>query len=823
MREALRRIWYLLNRSRFERELRDDMAAHREMKGEAGPPFGNLLRLREEARDEWGWAWLDRLAQDLRFAVRLLVRSPAFTAAATAVLAFGVGLNLAAFQVFDTVALSWLPVKSPETLVRVARRSPKGTSTALSYPAFDFYRSRSRSLSAALALVYGEVTFGDDHVHHVPLEFVSSEYFDELGTVPLLGRLPGSRDDAADAEPIMVLGERVWRARFGGDPSIVGRTLRINDHPFTVAGIVPATFVGLDDRGAAWIPLTQHPAAFTGSTVLTDETASPVRWYARLRDDVSREAAEAELRPLVNALRQQYPSQVWDDEWLSLRPAGRFVALEQMNGAGIAMVGTLIALVLVTACMNLGLLLLARSLGREREFAIRMSVGATRGRIVRQLVTEHLVIAALGAAAGCVVSAAATRIMLVITGVPQGIAPHFSLRVAAVAAALAVVSSLLFGFTPAVQALKPAPTRLRFRNVLVAVQVGAACVLLILSALLVRGVSRVTQVPLGFEYQRTLLVDPALHSFGMSEDAAGAYWQNLEARIRHLGGVEGVAIASLPPFGNRVSRNRAGTIFHRVTPSYFETMKIPILRGRVFSPAETDARIVSETLARHLWGADDPLGKVYEGGTVVGVSGDARTVRIGDASATECYLPIDPPNFSQAVMVVRVGDRPDFAVPNLLAAARSVDSRVIPEISLLRDELQAKLETPRQMALVTAALGLCALLLAVTGLAGLVSFTVSQRVREIGVRLALGARRKDIVRAVARQFAVPTAIGLAGGAACAALAATVLSRELFGLSRVDPISYGGAALLFGLVTVVAALPSLRRAVRTDPMTALRHE
>ena len=823
MKELWRRLWYLLNRSRFERELRDEMASHLEMKGTRGPAFGNVLRLREEASDQWGWAWLDRLSQDLRFAFRLLRRGPAFTATATAVLALGVGLTLAAFQVFDTVALSWLPVRSPETLVRMVRRSPTSSSNALSYPAFDFYRERSSSLSAAMALVSGEVTLADDRLRRVPVEFVTSNYFVELGAAPLLGRLLDEREDRADAEPILVLAEDLWKSRFGGDPSIVGQTVRVNDRPFVIGGVAPSTFVGLDDRGAAWIPLAQHSIAFEGSTVLQDPKGFAVRGFGRLRPGVSAGSAEAELRPLVNAFRARQPTEVWDSEWLALRPAGRFLSLDHMNAAAFALVGTLVGLVLITACMNLGLLLLARSLAREREFAIRLSVGATRGRIIRQLVTEHLVIAVLGAAVGCAVSAAATRIMLVLTGVPPGITPHFSLRVAAVAAALALVSSLLFGFTPAVQVLKPAPTRFRLRNVLVAVQIGAACVLLILSAMLVRGLSRVTQVPLGFAYESTLSIDPDLASYGITLAAADNYFRTLESTLRQTNGVAAVAIASLAPFGNRIAINESGTIFHRVTPSYFETLQIPIVRGRVFGSGEQGVTVLSETLARRLWPGEDPLGKLYQGATIVGVAGDARTIRIGDTSSTECYRAIEPEQLAEAVMVVRVTGSSAGGATALLSTASKVDSRVTPSITSLRDRLHAKLETPRQMSMVISALGLCALLLAVTGLAGLISFTVSQRVREIGVRLALGARGRDIVRAVARQFAVPTLVGVAGGCGGAALAATVLSRELFGLSSVDPISYAAAAVVFAGVTAVATLPALRRALRIDPMAALRHE
>ena len=824
MGEIWRRLWYFLNRSRFERELRDEMEAHRALKGAAGPRFGNSLRLREEAADQWGWGWFERLSQDLRFAVRLLRRAPAFTVTAVTVLALGVGLNLAAFQVIDVVALSWLPVRSPETLVKLNRRSPRGTNTAFSYPAFDFYRRSQSSLTSAIAQVHGDVTLGDDEVHRVDAEFVTPTYFTDLGAAPLAGRLLAATDDGPAAAPVIVLAEGLWASRFGRDPSILGRPLRVNGSPFTVVGIVPSTFVGLDDREArAWVPIAQHGVAFPGSTVLTDWKASPVRFYARMREGLTPPAAEQELRPVVDALRAERPGDVWDGEWLAIKPAGQYVSFEEAAPA-LALVGALVGLVLVTACMNLGLLVLARTLGRDREFAIRLSVGASRGRIVRQLLTEHLLLGVLGAAVGCFVAVQAARAFFVLSSGPAGLVPHFNLRALAVAAVLAVVSSVAFGFAPAWQALRPSvPRRLRLRSVLVGVQVAAASVLLIVSGLLVRGVTRIVRAPLGFDYRHTVLADPALESHGMSPAAADVYWRTADARIRAVPGVVSAALTTLPPFGNRVTVNRERTIFHHVTPSYFTTLRIPLSRGRVFADREAGVVLVSESLARRRWPGEDPIGKTFEQATVVGVVGNARAVRVGEQSATDCYLAIEPAHLAGAVMVVRVEGEPRPVAATLRSVARGGDDRLTPSVTLLEDALEAQLQNPRQGALVASLLGICALLLAVIGLGGMVAFTVSQRLREIGVRVALGARPAHVVRAIARQFMAPVLWGAAAGSALAAGVGTVMARELFGVSRLDPLAHGGALLLFATVAAVAALPSLRRALRVDPVTTLRHE
>jgi predicted permease len=825
MGELWRRVWYFLNRSRFERELREEMAAHREMKGDRGPRFGNDLRLREEAADQWGWAWLDRLRQDVRFACRLLVRAPLFTLTAVVVLSLGVGVNLAAFQVLDAVALSWLPVSAPERLVKIEHRHRTGHGTSFSYPEFAFYREKARTFSSTFALVYGSVTLGYDDSNRAHGEFVSANYFADLGARPQAGRLLDPADERPDAPPVVVLAERVWRARFGADPAVVGRTLRVNGRPFSVVGVVPESFVGFRDRTDVWMPVTQHAIAFEGSRLLDDwEDHGAVRFYARLHEGLSLPAAEAALAPLPGALGAMKPSSVAEGEWLDLIPAGRYVTLESSNVAALALAGAMVLLVLVAACMNLGILVLSRALARDREFSIRLSVGATRGRLVRQLLTEYLVLGGVGAAAGCLVSAFAVRVFAAATDMPGGIAPHFNVRTAFAAAGLAVLAALLFGFTPALQTARPSFSRhLRLRSVLVGVQVAAACVLLIVSGLILRGVTRVVRVPLGFEYRQAVSIDPNLAAHGMKASQAHAFWQAMDARVGQMPGITGSALTTLPPFGNRVSINREGTVFYGVTPSYFDTLRIPLRRGRLFTAQERRVRVVSETLARRQWPGQDPLGQTYDDATVIGVVGDARTVRIGDSSTTESYAPIEPDDLPMAVMVVRTTGAPAQTARALMSLARGVDGTLTPSPLLLSEALERRIEDPRQAATIAAVLGVCALALAVVGLGGMVAFTVSQRLREIGIRVALGARPSHVVRAIARQFAWPVAGGAIAGSALAALVGTVMSRELFGIGQLDPIAHGGALLLFAVVAAAAAVPSVRRALRVDPISTLRHE
>lgn len=823
--ELGRRVYYLVNRARLERELREEMEAHRAMKGERGPRFGNELRLREEAADEWGWAWLDRLAQDVRFGARLLRRTPAFTLAAIAVLALGIGVSLAAFEVLDAVALSWLPVRSPETLVNLTRRNPRGSGTSFSYPEFAFYRDRSTTLAAAFAAVDGTVDIGE--VKAADAGFISVNYFADLGARPLVGRLLDPGDGRPGAAPVVLLAERFWRAKLGADPAVVGRTIPVNGHPFTIVGVVPSAsaFAANQERAVAWMPVTQHQAAFTGSTLLEDWSAhGAVRFYARLRDGNGTAAAQAELGGLAAAFHRERPKDSPEGEWLELHPAGRYMPIDASNALALAMAGSLILLVFVAACMNLGVLVLARTIGRDREFELRLSVGASRGRILRQLLTEHLLLGTVGAAVGCFVAWIATRALAVAAEIPVGITPSFTARSAAVAIALAVVSSLVFGLTPALQAIRPsASRRMRLRSVLVGVQVAAAGVLLIVSGLLVRGVTQATRVSLGFDYEHTLAVDSDLGAHGLTETAAREYWRRVEARVRALPGVAQVALTSLPPFGNRVTINRDRTVFYDVTASYFDTMRIPLRRGRMFRDGERNAVVVSESLARKHWAGADPLGQKYDDATVVGVVGDARTVRVGEGGATECYHPIERPHVSDDAMVVRVEGSPRLFISTIAALARGEGTGLTPVVGTLADAFEDRLKEPRQVALIASALGTCALLLAVTGLGGMIAYTVSQRVKEIGVRVALGARPANVVAAVVRQFRLPVAGGAMAGSLLAAGVGMVLSRELFGVSPFDLAAHGAALLVFAVVAASAAAPAVRRALRVDPIAALRHE
>jgi predicted permease len=362
---------------------------------------------------------------------------------------------------------------------------------------------------------------------------------------------------------------------------------------------------------------------------------------------------------------------------------------------------------------------------------------------------------------------------------------------------------------------------------LVAAQVATGCTLLVVGGLLARGLQHVVSTPLGFEYAEHIIISPGLHSNGFKPAAAQDYWAALRANVEQIPDVAGTALVSLPPLGNLVTMTRLPNgmraYIHHVDPAYFAVMRIPILRGRNIAAGESGSAVVSDSFARALWPGEDPLVKGYDGKTVVGVAGNARTLALGDPSATEVYMAMDDEHVARATLIVRVRSDPSRALRAIVAAARSVDPRVAPSTALLRDGFDRRIRDARRMAIIVSVLGVLALALAAIGLAGLLSFSVSQRVREIGIRMALGARPADVVRSVLGQFAWPIGCGLAGGLASAAALSSVLRRELFGLSHLDPVTYIAAAALFLAVALIAAAGPLRRATRLNPLTALRVE
>ncbi len=848
MHKFFRRIRYLTQHRRLDRELASDMEFHREMAARAGgPTFGNALQLREEARDAWGWTWIERLGQDLQYAARILRKSPGFTLAAVLMLAIGIGVNVAVFSFFDLMVLRPLPVRDPATLVRFHRRAPRQYAFTLPYPEMAFFREHSRTLSAVLALNLTRLAM-EGEAKPLDAHFVSANFFDELGVTPLLGRmLEPALDDNPGAEPVVVLSYGFWRRHFGADASIAGKTIRLNAKPVTVVGVAPAAFSGLSlDKPDLWAPITQQPRLTDGSQLLTDFSADGggVQMWGRLREGVTSRAAEQELQALATELHARHPNEIWEKEGLPSQPGGYATSLmvSARSGTGsegsdelypiFALVGALALLILAVACGNLGSLLLARGVNRQREIGIRIAIGAGRVRLIRQLFTESLLLAFLGSAAGLALGYVVLRSLMILTGAPAWPNPAPDGPVVVFALLIGFFAAVLFGLTPAWQTARQRHRATMFRQVLVGAQVAASCVLLIVAGLLVRALNHVMSADPGFAYQKVIAIDPGLATHGYSAARAVTYFEALGSRVRALPGVESVSLTPSPPLGRR--RETAGVELegrplsvqiNRVDPAFFATMKIPLLRGRNLRPGDTHAIVISESLARK-WPTGDPLGGKFSMGSdyiVVGVAGSARLIALENSDAVEVYLLADRADTASDAMLVETTASPEALARSVADLAAKMDPGVFPEIQLLKTSFREKLEPVESGALVVGVLSFIAQLLACLGIVGVVSYAVSQRVKEIAIRMALGARPSNILSVVLRQFSWPVLGGLAVGVAAAAGMSQILRQVLYGVSNLDPLAYGAAIALFAVTSAVAALWPARRALRVDPMRALRQD
>ena len=837
MSEIFRRIRYLINRRRLDAELESDIEFHREMAARAGRSnFGNTLLLREQAREAWGWTWLDRLVQDLRYGSRILVRSPGFTLLAVLVLAIGIGVNVAAFTVFDIVALQPLPVRDPASLVRLERFSPNANTDGAPYTSLLFFQQNAKTLSAVMGVLGVPPMQLDDDLQPAKASFVTPNYFTELGTAASYGRLLDPERDASSASvPAVVLSYGFWQRRFGGDPSVVGRTIHLNKKSVTVIGILPFPFAGLGGQGPdLWLPIAQQPYFIEGSHLLTDPSDSAVRLWGRLAPGVSATTAEQELRALTDQLRLQHPKDVWDNEYIKSSPGGHLQVMQPELYQVAAMVGALTLLILAVACANLGGLMLARAVTREREMGIRLAIGASRARVFRQLCTESLMLAMLGALAGLGLGIAVLRIALVKLDAPTHLSAAPDWRVLLFTLCVASLAALLFGLMPALQIARQRQHKTIARQVLVGAQVAASCVLLIVAGLLVRATHHALYSDPGFGYQQLLSIDAQLDRHGYTSSAAKSYLDRMQTRLRAVPGVRSVSLVRLPPLGHTVNREQSDINGHKVLiypnwvdPGFFETMAIPIQLGRTFYPGEKNAVIVSESFAREQWPEVNPIGQQMGEGpsknTVVGVVGNARINALSDDDATEQYWPAQPGDMPGMVVIARTAGDPDGLPLIAKSISEGLDPKLFPEIRQLKLLYKDSVGGIEKTAMAVSMIGMVAVLIAGIGIIGLVAFTVSQRTKEIAIRIALGAKRIQVLAAVLRQFTWPVLLGLVMGAGIAAAATKVLRKALYGISNLDPLSYiAGVAVLMAIVIVAALLPA-RRALHLDLAKALHYD
>jgi predicted permease len=837
VREFLRRIHYLINRRRLDAELQNDMEFHREMAVRAGRKnFGNSLRMREQAYEAWGWTWLERLAQDLRYGVRLLVRAPGFTLMAVLVLAIGIGVNVSAFSLFNMIALKPLPVLDAERIVRLERRSPTAYTSEMAYLSFVFYRDHARTLSAAIAVLGVPPMQIDSDQQLTSVSFITPNYFTELGTQAAYGRLlDPTSDGGANSPAAAVLSYGLWQRRFGSDPSVIGRMIHLNGKPVTVLGVTPLAFASLGGQHPEiWLPIAQQPYFIERSAVLKDWTNASVRMWGKLAPGVTAKVAEQELRSLTDQLRHDHPDAVWESEFIQSSPGGHLQVMQPQMYQVAAMVGVLTLLILVVSCANVGGLMLARAVTRQHEIGIRLAIGAGRWRIFRQLCTESLVLGAVGSVAALGLSYAALKVILAKIDAPKWLNAQPDWRVLLFTVCMTVAAALFFGLMPALQIARQRQQKTLARQILIGAQIAASSVLLIVAALLVHATQHALYANPGFGYEHIVSIDPQLGRHGYSPEAAKTYLNQMESRLKALPGVNAVSLVKLPPLGHTVANSTTEIAGKRVViypnsvaPDFFRTMGIPLRVGRTFNPGEKHVVIVSESFARQQWPGKNPLGETMGDGaskdTVIGVAGDAHINALSDDDAVEQYWAAQPDDMPDMVLIARSAGEPGSLAPVVKSIARSLDSSVFPEVRQLKVLYRENIQQIESVAAIVSIVGLVAVVLAAIGLVGLVGYVVTQRTKEIAIRMALGAQPFAVLSAVLRQFRWPLVTGLAAGTAFAAFGSKLLRVVLYGVNNLDPASYAAALVILAIITALSMLLPAARTLRLNVAAILHHD
>jgi predicted permease len=901
MREWLNKTWLqikaLFKPRKLERDLEDELAFHlaaREQKNrEAGlgesearyaarRQFGNVTRTKEKSREMWTFTWLETLWQDLRYAARTLRKSPSFSAVAILTLALGIGVNAGVFQIFNALALHPVEIGRSQRLLSVYQtfqilhppmhRNVHDSDSRFSYLEYKTYRDQNQVFSGLAALdPFVEVTLAGEQPHKLLGTLVSCNYFNVLGIRPATGRSFVDSDCAtAGAGAVVVLSDDVWRSIFAGDPAIVGRNISLNHVTFTVVGVAPAGFAGTEiARSAFWTPLTMqlaiHKLGGPRPDALGDDDLSWLKLVGRVRDNLTDEQVLADLNVVAAAIDHHHPGVA--SHPMVLTPTFFDAPDEHQTILGVgAVILCAVGLVLLIACANVANLLLARSISRRREIAVRLATGASRGRLVRQLLTESFLLALLGGVAGSLMAfwSFKTLVAFLLSHMPEGF-PSLNLRLSpdvrvfGYLAAMTLLTAFAFGWVPALQATRvDVSTQLkdegsdwqghpkrgnRLRRSLVGIQVAVSMVLLIVAGLLLRALYRAQTIDPGFAMQNLQALSFDLGAQGYSPERAAAFDRELIARLSTTLGVQAVAQATSLPLDNMHNETDAGlpgqqsdkaVEFNYVSPNFFSTLSIPIVRGRTFLPEETQSQartiIVTETVAHLFWPGEDPLGKrltlsfpdqpVCE---VVGVAKDAQVSHLGEDHPHYVYLPAGPAEQAHLRLVVRPAAGFTLSARTVRTIVASLDPDLTGDVQPMTEFLELWRTPARFAGGLSAALGILALLLAAAGVYGTVCFAVSRRIREIGIRMTLGANGRDVMRLILRQALRPVLIGTVIGVVCCSGICWGLSTILYGLSSYDPLAFVVVPLVQVAVALLASYLPARRATRVDPMVALRYE
>jgi predicted permease len=870
----LRRLWALIRARRLDADLAEELQFHHAMKEQelqraglsadqarlaARAALGNVTRAREDARAIWIGPWLESVVQDATYALRSLWRQPGFTAVAVAALGVAIGLNTSLFTVFAGLALRPMAgLRDPARVVALSAQSPLARIGAVgfSYPEFRFLADGARTVNGLVAHRAISVSLESDRIGRTtPAYAVAGNYFDVLGIRMAHGRgFLASEDRRESPMRVAVLSYQIWQRRFGGQ-AIVGTDIRIDGIPHTVVGITAPEFTGPEgDANRVWLPISSLPSLRANDPFLASLLD---RWQdccvnvtGRLADGVTRSEARAELQ----VLSQRFRASIGQDPRNVLIGGTQFLSGRRAGRQAIAIIGVLftgITLLLLIACANVGNLLLARAAARMAEIGVRLSIGASRPRIIRQLLTEGLVLASLAAAAGLAFAAWLPPFVLERLAeqpAPFDIAPDG--LVVGYAVALAVLTCVACALAPALHitrvdvasALKEGTPALRsrfpLRTVLLATQVAVTVVLLTSAGLLLRGVAQARELDLGFNVAGIGVAQIELPAFAYDNARAAALLNDLRTAVRTVG-LQSFAFVSHEPLadfhlqtGMRLEGQGEDLTriveFISVTPGYFTVLGLPIIAGRDFQESE-DGRpvaIVNETLARQFWPGQNAVGKTFVSGRetfeVVGLARDAYMSSL-NAMEPVFFRPMGASARAEVFPRLVFRAAQPAAWSSVATLISNVEPRARVDVAPLQDRLENWLAQLNFAPLAASILGVLGLTLATIGMFGVFAYMVRQRTREIGIRMALGAPPLTIIRLVLSGNARALTVGLAAGLAGALGASQVLSGFLYGLSPLDPIAYGGVLMLLAASAIAASYLPARRATRIDPVLALRHE
>ena len=868
----------IVDRPRMEREMDAELRFHIEAYTEdlvrSGVPrqeaprrarieFGAIERAKQECRDARRVNFFDSLMQDLHYGLRMLGKKPGFTAVAALTLALGIGGNTAIFSLVNGILLIPLPYPSPEQLVSITGTYPKGGVVAM--------RQQMRTTDVAAYYEGHEFNLtGVGQPVRLTGTLVSAQFFSVLGARPELGRTFLSGDDTPGQDSYVVLSHSLWQQYFGSDPALIGRSIRLEGISRQVIGIMPANFGFPSRQTQVWIPLRNDPR---NAILYWADDFMPV--LGRLRPGYTLEQARREIRMFQSRVSRLFPWPMpadWNADVSVVPLRTGIVANVRLR---LLMLLGAVALVVLIACANVANLTLARSATRQKEIAIRAALGAAKQRILMQLLTESILLAGLGALLGLALAAKGLPLLkaLLPADTPRLTDTHIDWRVLLFTGGLAILTGVLSGLAPALESTRTAPTETlrsggragtlllsrRLRSGLVVSEVALAVLLVIAEGLLIRSFWALSHVNPGFrsEHVLTARITPN-ESFCDDPERCLAFYRTLLDEVRTSPGVDAVALVNTLPLGGRVAKRSLGVenytppagqdlspLFwlHIVTPGYFRVMGIPMLSGRTFTDSDVSGEpvaIVTAETAERFWPNQNAVGKhilLDDDGwrTIVGVSADVRAYdlerNIPDWMKGSVYLPYNrtatledrrvPAGLSIAIRTAMDGSQMGALLRQ--AVARGNPEAAVSEVKALSALVSGATATPRSTTFLFIVFAAVAMILGTIGIYGVLSFLVSNRTREIGIRIALGAQRRDVLRSVLLEGGQTSLLGIVLGIAAATVLMRLLSSELYGVSATDPLTFGAVAVIVSAVAMLACYIPARRAMRVDPMVALRYE